>query len=57
MNMSKEEIPEITIKLKTVIIKSECKTCNVTPLIRKEWHEGHWGCTECGDPNRKLKQR
>jgi hypothetical protein len=48
MNMSKEEIPEITIKLKTVIIKSECKTCNVTPLIRKEWYEGHWGCTECG---------
>jgi hypothetical protein len=57
MNMSKEEIPEITIKLKTVIIKSECKTCNVTPLIRKEWYEGHWGCTECGDPNSKPKKR
>ena len=55
--MSKEEIPEITFKLKEVIIKSECRTCKTTPLERKEWYEGHWGCTECGDPNIKTKQR
>jgi|TARA_R110000751_G_scaffold73374_1_gene148399 hypothetical protein len=52
--MSKE-IPEINIELKTVIIKSECKTCKCVPLIRKEWHKGHWGCIECGDPNTKQR--
>ena len=54
--MSQEQLPERTIFLKEVIIKSECKTCKVTPLIRIEWYEGHWGCIECGDPNIK-KQR
>tara|TARA_R110002110_G_scaffold371718_1_gene581733 strand:- start:598 stop:768 length:171 start_codon:yes stop_codon:yes gene_type:complete len=56
MSKSIEEIPEITFKLKEVIIKSECRTCKTTPLARKEWHKGHWGCTECGDPN-KTKER
>ena len=55
--MSKEEIPEITISLKEVIIKSECKTCKTSPLIRIEWYEGHWGCTECGDPNIKNRNK
>ena len=55
--MSEEEIPEITIRLKEVIIKSECKTCKTSPLIRIEWYEGHWGCTECGDPNIKNRNK
>lgn len=50
------KIPELTINLKEVIIKSECKTCNAAPLISKEWYEGHWGCIECGDPNSKTKE-
>ena len=53
--MSKNKIPEINISLKEVTIKSECKTCKSTPLERKEWYEGHWGCVECGDPNKKNK--
>jgi len=39
------------LSLEEITIKSVCKTCNATPLIEKEWHEGHWGCVECGDPN------
>ena len=54
--MSKGEIPEITFKLQEVIIKSECRTCKTTPLEKKEWYKGHWGCIQCGDPN-KPKQR
>ena len=49
-------IPEINISLKEVTIKSECKTCNTTPLIKKEWYKGHWGCIECGDPNSNTKE-
>ena len=55
--MTSKEIPELTISLKEVIIKSECKTCNATPLISKEWYEGHRGCVECGDPNSKTKDK
>ena len=55
--MINKEIPELTISLKEVTIKSECKMCNATPLISKEWYEGHWGCIECGDPNIKTKKK
>ena len=51
MIMAKKNRTALNISLKEITIKSVCKTCNTTPLIKKEWYEGHWGCVECGDPN------
>jgi len=48
-----DNVPEISLKIVTVEIKSKCKTCNNTPLALTKWFEGHWGCTVCGDPNIK----
>lgn len=50
--MNKRE-PKLNIKLETITVKSECQTCKTKPLMREEWHEGHWGCINCGDPNKK----